>query len=377
MDDLGKKLFAQFDDPMPAQRCNALEALREHLLKQAPPQTFRDVLHEFESAVPKQKVEALEKELGDFKTANAQAKQANDALTQENDRLRREVATWKTAARGAVAIRMHWKKLAAGVAVLALLGGAYYWWGPGAAAAVERQRVNAAYRAALEKITWQEGQSGPVVGMVTGKPYWIMVRGEIETSHVDNAGRPVTLQCSHVFGVPATADWSGAYQPPELYNALGWLRWPERATVCKVAPASKSLASAETLIPGLVSDADAAPAKPEPAGDSETDRVMRTLTEKNRDYVHRRLTSEWHPGSGPKAAQLIDWEGAKYWTLVRYDEDPQKGRCARLFAVRAEYDGNQVKKQEPYTRDGQPAWPERVTTCQPPYNDEDYFHLHR
>jgi hypothetical protein len=194
MDDLEKKFFLQFDDPMPGQRANALELWRERNLKLDPPRTFRDVVHEFESAIPKAKVEALEKELADYKTWNTQGKQANDTLTQENAKLRREVANLKALN----AIRVNWKKIAAGVAVVALLGGAYYWWGPGAAAAEERERVNAFYRASLEKTTWQEGERGPLVGMIAGKPYWMMVRGETEETHVDNQGRPVVLQCSRV-----------------------------------------------------------------------------------------------------------------------------------------------------------------------------------
>jgi hypothetical protein len=244
MDDLEKKFFLQFDDPMPGQRANALEMWRDRNLKLDPPRTFRDVVHEFEGAISKAKAEALEKELADYKTANATAKQANDTLTRENATLRNEVARWKATAQAAVAIRVNWKKLAAGVAVVALLGGAYYWWGPAAAAAVERERVNAAVRVAIEKIAWQEGEREPFVGMLAGKPHWVMVRGETETSHVDNQGRPVVLQCSHVFAAPAVADWSGAYQPPNLYNVLGWLKWPERATVCKLAAVKQQLSDA-------------------------------------------------------------------------------------------------------------------------------------
>jgi hypothetical protein len=244
MDYREKKMFLQFDDDMPAQRANALEMLREEMKKKTPPRFFRDMVAEFENAVPPAKLAAVEKELADFKAANATAKQTNDQLTQRNTELTREVARWKATAQAAVAIRVNWKKLAAGVAVVALLGGAYYWWGPGAAAAEERERVNAFYRASLEKTAWQEGERGPLVGMIAGKPYWMMIRGETEETHVDNQGRPVVLQCSHVFAVPAVADWSGAYQPPKLSNLFGWFHWPERAKACKVAAAKQQLSDA-------------------------------------------------------------------------------------------------------------------------------------
>src|ERR1700730_13488657 len=140
MDDLEKKIFLQFDDDMPAQRANALEMLREHMKKKTPARFFRDMMAEFENAIAPEKLAAVEKELADYKTWNAQGKQANDQLTQEAARLRREVASWKAIA----ALRVNWKKLAASVAAVALLGGAYYWWGPAAVAAEERARVNAA-----------------------------------------------------------------------------------------------------------------------------------------------------------------------------------------------------------------------------------------
>jgi hypothetical protein len=141
-----KKMFLQFDDDMPAQRANALEMLREEMKKKTPPRFFRDMVADFENAIPPAKLAAVEKELADYKTANQTAKQANDDLTQENAKLRREVANLKALN----AIRLNWKKIAAGVAVAALLCGGWYWWGPGAAAAEERERVNAFYRASLE-----------------------------------------------------------------------------------------------------------------------------------------------------------------------------------------------------------------------------------
>src|SRR5271155_2307564 len=72
MDNVERKMFAQLDDDMPAQRVNALEMLREHLKKKTPPRFFRDSVAEIEAA---EKTAArgveLEKEVTALKQASA------------------------------------------------------------------------------------------------------------------------------------------------------------------------------------------------------------------------------------------------------------------------------------------------------------------
>ena len=49
MDDVDRKMFAQLDDDMPAQRVNALEMLRERMNKATPPRKFRDIAAEWKT----------------------------------------------------------------------------------------------------------------------------------------------------------------------------------------------------------------------------------------------------------------------------------------------------------------------------------------
>jgi hypothetical protein len=219
MDDLTKKLFVQLDDDMPAVRANALEALREHLLKQTPPRTFRDLAADFDNAVPPARLEELDRQLADYIKANAAA-QKRDAAQ------KREIATLKAA----LWIKVNWKissAVAAGLRVLVAGVSAYerYW--------SRSDAVNAGLRSAVVSASWSEGWGEPVAARIGGEPYWLMFRGDTdESSYSDNRGNTVEMRCLHLYASPATP-YSGQFFKPSPRNFLGWMTWPELAMQCK------------------------------------------------------------------------------------------------------------------------------------------------
>jgi hypothetical protein len=214
LDDLTKKFFCQFDDEMPGVRQNALEASREHLLKQTPPRRFRDLVADLEKAVSRDKFEELERKLADYIAAN--------------DKARRVI----TALKSALWVKTNWKWIGAGaVALLALAGG--YW-------AYDRywsrsDAVNAGLKAAVASASWAEGWGEPLAAKIGGEPYWLLFRGDINaSSYSDNHGRPVEMRCLHLFASPAQPDSGQFFKPsPRLF---GWMKWPELAMNCKPSP---------------------------------------------------------------------------------------------------------------------------------------------
>jgi hypothetical protein len=220
VDDLEKKLFVQLDDDMPGIRGNALEALREHLKKAG--RTFRDIVADIESALPKAEAEELQKKLADYMTANAAAAKHDAAQ-------RREIATLKAA----LWVKVNWKisgAVAAGLLAVAVGYSSYerYW--------SRSEAVNAGLRAAVAAATWGEGWSAPFAERVGGEPYWLMFRGNIDASHYsDDQGRPVEMRCVHLYAAPARP-YAGQYLTPSPRNFLGWVTWPELAMQCKPSP---------------------------------------------------------------------------------------------------------------------------------------------
>jgi hypothetical protein len=219
MDDFEKKLFVQLDDDMPGQRANALELLREHLKKSG--LSFRDLVADLEGALPKDKVEELEKKLADYMKANA-------AAAKRDASQRREIATLKAA----LWVKTNWKMVGAGASALLVVVGGYwaydrYW--------SRSDAVNAGLRAAVASATWGEGWSEPFARVVGGEPWWVMFRGDIDaSSYSDGHGHPVEMRCLHLYAAPAQPD-SGQYFKPSPRNFLGWVNWPELAVQCKAS----------------------------------------------------------------------------------------------------------------------------------------------
>jgi len=220
MDDLEKKMFLQFDDDMPAQRCNALEMLREHLNKAG--RKFRDIIADLDNAVPPAKLEELETKLADYVKANAAA-QKRDA------KQRSEIATLKAA----LWVKVNWKisgAVAAGLLVVIAGACAYerYW--------SRTDAVNAGLRAAVVSATWGEGWGEPFASRIGGQPWWLMFRGDIDDAHYsDNHGNPVEMRCLHLYAAPAEP-YSSQFFKPSPRNFLGWVSWPELAMQCKPSP---------------------------------------------------------------------------------------------------------------------------------------------
>jgi hypothetical protein len=220
MDDLERKLFQQLDDDMPAMRANAFEALREHLNKAG--RKFRDLVADFESAMPAAQFEELEQKLADYVKANATAEKRDASQ-------RREIATLKTA----LWIKVNWKisgALAAGLLVLV----AGYW-------GYERywsrfDAVEAGLRAAVASAAWGEGWGEPFAAKIGGEPYWLMFRGDIDaSSYSDGHGNALEMRCLHLYATPAHP-YSSQFLKPSPRNLLGWVTWPELATQCKPSP---------------------------------------------------------------------------------------------------------------------------------------------
>jgi hypothetical protein len=222
MDDLEKKFVLQFDD-MPAVRQNAFEAWCEHRKKAG--LTFRDFIADLESALPKAKAEELEKKLADYITANAAAAKRDAAQ-------RRDIATLKAA----LWVKTNWKMVGA-VAAAMLVAVTGYW-------AYERywsrsEAVNAGLRAALDEATWGEGWSEPTASRIAGEPYWLLFRGDVDSSsYSDSHGQPVDMRCLHLYAAPAEPD-SGQYFKPSA-RLLGWVKWPEVAMQCKPSPTQRA-----------------------------------------------------------------------------------------------------------------------------------------
>jgi hypothetical protein len=229
MDDVERKMFAQLDDDMPAQRANALEMLREHMRKKTPPRLFRDIVRDDEEHAAK--VAALEAQYIQAQQINAQGHAANTKLAAENAVLRRRLSVllW---------MKQRWGRLAlvTGVAVFAATG----WTLIPTETTEHRSVVDHRFNVLADKMSWAVVGSDssppprPIVRVIDGEPYWVAFRYDANASHLNADGETVVVHCVHLFAAPAVAD-AGVYLKPRPYSlfGLGWLTWPERGMSCK------------------------------------------------------------------------------------------------------------------------------------------------
>jgi hypothetical protein len=224
LDDTEKKMLAQCDDDMAAQRVNALEMLREYNLKKKPPRKFRDIVADIENSVPRKELEDTEKRLDE-------ALEANQTLARKL-MLANAQASVK---RGVVKVRLYWRKVALCAVVPALALTAWELWPQPANA--QREAAKAAFQKHAEATRYEktESDSVPAVLRVDAEPYWITVRHtEDRTGYRDAKGLPVTVQCVRIFAekaVPEAASYRKAR--PYAFWGLGWLTWPEVWADCK------------------------------------------------------------------------------------------------------------------------------------------------
>lgn len=232
MDDTERKMFAQFDDDMPAQRVNALELLREHLQKKTPRQFFRDFIAEIEAA---EKTAArgveLEKEVAVLKQASAADHQN---FNQRYNKLAADYASLQRRINLLLPVKRHWKRLAAGLAAPVIAAGLWCFYPTETAA--HRAAVDAEFKELAATLKWAPGgeYSDPVVILAAKQPYWVIARFDANSAHENAGGAVVTVQCVHLYAAPAEPD-AGVFLKPHPYSlfGFGWLRWPERGTDCK------------------------------------------------------------------------------------------------------------------------------------------------
>jgi hypothetical protein len=242
LDDVTRKIFAQLDDPMPGQRANALELLRARLEKLSPPLTFRQLADDIANTVPAQKyadletkLRATEASLQQFQQANAQAAAAHAKQQAEIAQLRaalQRAYSNRSPLYGAWAFLMRPHILVVG-AVFGLACWGYQtsivsrvWW-----SLFGSDEFGAVATAA----TWGDGLSVPRVMMVNGGAYWVLLRGEADTtSYQNSSGRPAEFRCIHVYAIKAErgpyGDW---VTPPAAEGFFGGFNWSERASACK------------------------------------------------------------------------------------------------------------------------------------------------
>jgi hypothetical protein len=225
VDDRTKKLLAKCDSSFPGERVNALDLLYDHLQKIG--QTFAGLVHEFEQAIPAQKYTDLEQLYNNAvndNTAWAQrCQQKESALAAAT----RQVTLLK----GMVWFQLNWGTLLSAAALLLAVLFGYRW--------LTRPAWPASADGDLSRIasrtTWGLGFDQPFVATIAGKPYWLLLRGEVkESGYVDNVNRPVVMRCLHIFAAPAEAE-SGQYHAAQPY-AWGLLQWPERLVDCQKSP---------------------------------------------------------------------------------------------------------------------------------------------
>jgi hypothetical protein len=268
MDDGERKIFVQFDDPMPGQRVNALEALREHMLKKTPPRTFRDIAQEDETAAAT--IAGLQSQVTQEQQLNAQNQQMfNQAIAQRDATIRQlqqrlSAVAW---------VKAHWQQLAAATAVPVIGLAAWCFWPD--ETRMHREAVDNGFTRLAASTPWQaSGQySTPVVRPADGQSYWVTAKFDANTTHFDANGRPVLVQCVHLYAAPAVAD-AGAYFKPSPFALFGWgwLTWPERGMSCRpvkndTAAQLSALPRADKPSAQLVTSAEAAPAGAAVAGD--------------------------------------------------------------------------------------------------------------
>jgi hypothetical protein len=117
--------------------------------------------------------------------------------------------------------------------------GAYCLFWPDRSAADElAHAVLAEMRPGLARANKAAGDSKPIVHLIDGKPFWIIVRTEVDaTSHVDRFDEPAPRICQHYFVSAAEYDETppAGFLLPQPYTT--WLfhrlRWPELGTLCQ------------------------------------------------------------------------------------------------------------------------------------------------
>jgi hypothetical protein len=237
MDDFSKKLFAQLGDTTEAVREKALDALVKHLSN--PEQWFPDALLKIEQGSEAQrKYVELDIKYQEALQHNAQWTQRDQAMQQQVVRLQQEIAVLKrrVAVQASLAwLRFNWMKVAVGAALLVAAPFGYQQF----FAEAWPEAADAGLRSLARATVWGEGFERPFVATVAGKPMWVLLRGEINTSaFADAKAHAVVMHCVHVFAAPAEPN-SGQYRSVDPYWFFGWLRWPERVVHCQPSPNPK------------------------------------------------------------------------------------------------------------------------------------------
>jgi hypothetical protein len=228
MDDMTKKIFVRLDASMPGERVNAVDLFYDHLQKIG--QTCRDILHEFEQAIPAQRYADLEKLYNNAAQENAQWAQRY----QQQERALASATRQLTLYKQAVWLKLNWHTLAAMAVVLAGAWLGYGWltrpaW-PDNADTYLRHIVRDAASLKFDH---------PFVVSVGNQSYWLLARGETDTSsYVDSTNHAVVMQCVHLFVGPVAEATGAQYYKPHPYSLFGygWLQWPERYADCQKSP---------------------------------------------------------------------------------------------------------------------------------------------
>jgi hypothetical protein len=235
-----KKIFLLQDSAIEGERVAAFNQLHAFMEKRK--RKFADLLTTLTDNVPHTVYTELEQKFA------AAEKNYND-LHRDHTILKNQFAALKTI----LWARTNWRVLALAAIVLIGSSGAYVFW-PDATAA-ERQDINTALSVVAERTEWDSGYSTPAVHMVGNTPYWTILYGEIlSDEQADADGKPVALQCLHLYAAPATVKPTlpdsttrlpgtaaaarardTIYMKPSPFNLFGWLNWPEHAVVCRRA----------------------------------------------------------------------------------------------------------------------------------------------
>lgn len=222
-EEIFRKSFPLMGSPVTGEREAALHQVYGVMQRLSPPRTFLDLLDALENNVPKAAYEELADKL-------RQAEQRADDADAKSAKLARQLTT----AYALLWMQSNWKRWVGAAVVLAAVAGGGVWY-ERVAGAAQRVAVETALRGNLAGDKWGLGYSRPIIETVAGKPYWTILWGGIDRQHADEQGRPVTLHCLHLYAAPATAK-SGVYRKPEPFGTLGQLHWPERASLCRLAP---------------------------------------------------------------------------------------------------------------------------------------------
>jgi hypothetical protein len=191
------------------------------------------------STITPEQFEAVERDL-------VQCKQELNARDNEVAALARrnaDQAARIVSLRAALLFSINWKRLAV---VAVLMAGGYGGWRwsnaearpdapPIKAPDSEHAALDAAFRDALSRTKWTNGDTPPAVWHVNGVDYWIVFRGAVDAdSHADARGHPVERHCLELYAREAVID-AGAYLTPSPYLAGGfWMKWPQRAVECRM-----------------------------------------------------------------------------------------------------------------------------------------------